>query len=108
VARRRSVPRGPHRATGFPYATLFRSRGHAVQAARLRRAARTHRLPQDAQGGVRLLHQGGPRLMALVPQMPDPILTVDHMSMKFGDRKSTRLNSSHVKSPYAGFCLKTT
>src|SRR5690606_42152241 len=23
------------------------------------------------------------------------------------DRKSTRLNSSHVKSSYAGFCLKT-
>src|SRR5690606_39433849 len=23
-----------------------------------------------------------------------------------GDRKSTRLNSSHVKSSYAGFCLK--
>src|SRR5690606_41363215 len=22
------------------------------------------------------------------------------------DRKSTRLNSSHVKQPYAGFCLK--
>src|SRR5436309_6272325 len=24
----------------------------------------------------------------------------------FADRKSTRLNSSHVKSSYAGFCLK--
>src|SRR5690606_40738577 len=24
-----------------------------------------------------------------------------------GDRKSTRLNSSHVKSPYAVFCLET-
>src|SRR5690606_41799433 len=25
---------------------------------------------------------------------------------EFGDRKSTRLNSSHVKISYAGFCLK--
>src|SRR3712207_8539881 len=24
-----------------------------------------------------------------------------------GDRKSTRLNSSHANIPYAGFCLKT-
>src|SRR5690606_39761588 len=27
---------------------------------------------------------------------------------RFVDRKSTRLNSSHVKSSYAVFCLKTT
>src|SRR5690606_39918343 len=28
------------------------------------------------------------------------------VSMVAGDRKSTRLNSSHVKISYAGFCLK--
>src|SRR5690606_41670270 len=45
--------------------------------------------------------------------LPDPVPPVrigrysrDHV-MKFpGDRKSTRLNSSHVKISYAVFCLK--
>src|SRR5690606_41606418 len=31
---------------------------------------------------------------------------VGRRSRKFTDRKSTRLNSSHVKISYAGFCLK--
>src|SRR5690606_40883708 len=30
----------------------------------------------------------------------------DHVSYTKGDRKSTRLNSSHVKISYAVFCLK--
>src|SRR5690606_40312588 len=31
---------------------------------------------------------------------------VQHLEEPFGDRKSTRLNSSHVKISYAVFCLK--
>src|SRR5690349_23421460 len=34
------------------------------------------------------------------------ILQVDHIEAKSGDRKSTRLNSSHVEISYAVFCLK--
>src|SRR5690606_40344463 len=30
----------------------------------------------------------------------------DHLQVLSGDRKSTRLNSSHVKNSYAVFCLK--
>src|SRR5690606_40489693 len=31
--------------------------------------------------------------------------TLNRISARFGDRKSTRLNSSHVKISYAVFCL---
>src|SRR5699024_12038491 len=34
----------------------------------------------------------------------EPVITLSHFEMP--DRKSTRLNSSHVSSSYAGFCLK--
>src|SRR5690606_40820235 len=36
------------------------------------------------------------------------IILDDSVSMQARDRKSTRLNSSHVKSSYAVFCLKRT
>src|SRR5690606_40355412 len=42
---------------------------------------------------------GGLGRVALVVDVVDPLLDA-------GDRKSTRLNSSHVKSSYADFCLK--
>src|SRR5690606_40049855 len=34
------------------------------------------------------------------------ILSIDPIQYMAGDRKSTRLNSSHVKISYAVFCLK--
>src|SRR5690349_21863755 len=74
--------RRPPRSTLFPYTTLFRSarRGGApVQAARA--AARGDSGPGDRRGRQRL---------ARAP----------------ADRKSTRLNSSHVEISYAVFCLK--
>src|SRR5690349_22109925 len=74
--------RRPPRSTLFPYTTLFRSR-------RLRLRGRGRGLPRgdDAPGLV----QGG----ASSPRgRPRP------------DRKSTRLNSSHVEISYAVFCLK--
>src|SRR5690606_39637676 len=37
----------------------------------------------------------------LVPGHPD----IAYLSQHFEDRKSTRLNSSHVKISYAAFCL---
>src|SRR5437868_7916218 len=73
--------RRPPRSTLFPYTTLFRS--HPVH----RRAALLQRprvLPPAARGSRRLLR----RRARLV------------------DRKSTRLNSSHVSISYAVFCLK--
>src|SRR5690349_22914517 len=76
--------RRPPISTLFPYTTLFRSRDvvlhghpHVVRrAARLKRAVLYGRALRGAD-----LHRGG-------------------------DRKSTRLNSSHVEISYAVFCLK--
>src|SRR3712207_7750711 len=77
--------RRPPRSTLFPYTTLFRSaRDRARARAGPRRLRGPVRPPPDArpEGGAR--PGGGGR----------------------GDRKSTRLNSSHANISYAVFCLK--
>src|SRR5690606_42085838 len=92
----------------FPYTTLFRSPQPDD--------------PGDRRGGeetlvagVGLLHVG---LFAPGPAEPDPLvllaqqafgtlgelLDLGGQQLRFGDRKSTRLNSSHVKISYAVFC----
>src|SRR5436309_9720088 len=69
--------RRPPRSTLFPYTTLFRSLGRALM-----KSAAGDRVVLQAPGGTAYL----------------TVLEVD--------RKSTRLNSSHVKISYAVFCLK--
>src|SRR5436305_11188255 len=74
----------PPRSTLFPYTTLFRSRRSSRAAnGPLHRPARV-RTAADRAPGVRGLRR------RMEPQ----------------DRKSTRLNSSHVRISYAVFCLK--
>src|SRR5436305_3341113 len=75
--------RRPPRSTLFPYTTLFRS-GHVRIGARI----------EHHSVGVRSV--GDPHLGA-VDDEPIALLL---------DRKSTRLNSSHVRISYAVFCLK--
>src|SRR5437667_6555430 len=69
--------RRPPRSTLFPYTTLFRSRDHASLM------------------GVHVL---------------DRVLDGDDVPARLvvaiADRKSTRLNSSHITISYAVFCLK--
>src|SRR5690349_23373530 len=97
--RRRSLfflmDRLPPSSLLFPYTTLFRSRRlhrqRAPEDRRERRDVPRPRRPRRGQEGparaVRgAVHAGGAR--------PAP------------DRKSTRLNSSHVEISYAVFCLK--
>src|SRR2546427_7185897 len=86
--------RRPPRSTLFPYTTLFRSRGLGQRGAQVR-----------GHGCV-------------VGDEPDPVQPVLfaaqclaqlalQIEMAFaGDRKSTRLNSSHSQISYAVFCLK--
>src|SRR5262245_63922315 len=74
--------RRPPRSTLFPYTTLFRSR-RALGLARNRGRARARPLPRPV--GLRGGLPGAARLR---------------------DRKSTRLNSSHLGISYAVFCLK--
>src|SRR5438874_3973845 len=70
--------------------------GHAV-AERLHEADLLPLEPElDARAGERV----GPWALPLHPGLAD-----EH-GKSGGDRKSTRLNSSHVESSYAVFCLK--
>src|SRR5256885_10238286 len=68
--------RRPPRSTLFPYTTLFRSRDRAPRFAAAYRDATTPNQPQLKS------------------------------SRRDKDRKSTRLNSSHLVISYAVFCLK--
>src|SRR2546422_5937595 len=78
--------RRPPRSTLFPYTTLFRS---------LRPGVRKQSSPVAAAGGVAA--RGGAERRA--PQ-------TRARRVGGGDRKSTRLNSSHGYISYAVFCLK--
>src|SRR5690349_24201903 len=78
--------RRPPGSTLFPYTTLFRSTGVG------RPAVRGERVVPPA-GAER-----APRLVPLELRLVDGAGVVD--------RKSTRLNSSHVEISYAVFCLK--
>src|SRR3989442_4521939 len=85
--------RRPPRSTLFPYTTLFRSHAElvVVPAAGWRRGAY-----YDAIG----LPWVKPS-----PNMPD-LESALHYPGTCLDRKSTRLNSSHVRISYAVFCLE--
>src|SRR5438874_13284834 len=76
--------RRPPRSTLFPYTTLFRS---------LRRGA-----PDGVCAALRRPDAGG------IAEPADIFSGIP--SEEIGDRKSTRLNSSHVEISYAVFCLK--
>src|SRR5438874_6141160 len=76
--------RRPPRSTLFPYTTLFRS-GPGIGCSdgrRVRPGARRRDEARDVRGPGR------------------------HRRRRGRDRKSTRLNSSHVEISYAVFCLK--
>src|SRR5436305_2740080 len=68
--------RPPPRSTLFPYTTLFRSRVNTQKLARV---------------AADLARRNPPNLLD---------------ELRSEDRKSTRLNSSHVRISYAVFCLK--
>src|SRR5690554_7129412 len=90
------IPRPP-RSTLFPYTTLFRSGEAEVAPEALDQEEapsdedqRRHELDEQRNQRVALRVRGeGADLHALLR-----------------DRKSTRLNSSHVRISYAVFCLK--
>src|SRR3712207_8612601 len=92
--------RRPPRSTLFPYTTLFRS--GTDRAAVVADEADPLRPARGAQrvAGVRVADQAAERHEQ---HEPDPAA---HEHQGAGDRKSTRLNSSHANISYAVFCLK--
>src|SRR3989442_3826330 len=77
--------RRPPRSTLFPYTTLFRSRFRAESV--------------SIEGGLARNVSTGTR------KLSQPFSGTGH-EKTWEDRKSTRLNSSHVRISYAVFCLK--
>src|SRR3712207_7944173 len=95
--------RRPPRSTLFPYTTLFRSTDDDRQ----------HQTAGDqAIAGLRQIS----RRLPLPDEQPAEQQETDHPHLDHdkeilvmrvtGDRKSTRLNSSHANISYAVFCLK--
>src|SRR5690349_23709064 len=88
--------RRPPRSTLFPYTTLFRS--------------------AYLKQGVLWMDIGRGEVVKLPPAVRDawwegttrewPFMAADMHIGRDTDRKSTRLNSSHVEISYAVFCLK--
>src|SRR2546426_5963246 len=89
--------RRPPRSTLFPYTTLFRS--SISPSTKFSNGASSPAALQTAGGDG-----GDAGKDAIVPSM---FYVMDlNPRMHFGDRKSTRLNSSHLVISYAVFCLK--
>src|SRR5690606_40165381 len=95
----------PPRSTLFPYTTLFRS---PLGPDRTSGAAISDTRPHP--GGVpgrELSVAPEVEVRAGIGELADPDQALDRLVRpQQADRKSTRLNSSHVKISYAVFCLK--
>src|SRR3712207_8664607 len=99
--------RRPPRSTLFPYTTLFRSLRDRIN---------------DCEAKVLVTADGGPRggktayhkknadeALEDTPSIESVVVAQrvgEDVPMTEGDRKSTRLNSSHANISYAVFCLK--
>src|SRR5688500_20101344 len=90
------VNRLPHRSTLFPYTPLFRSDLKELLSP----------LPPDELWGwdfwIALLAYAS----GSVEPISDPLMYYRRHETNLRDRKSTRLNSSHLVISYAVFCLK--
>src|SRR5256885_11914531 len=88
--------RRPPRSTLFPYTTLFRSRqcgGKLLDRAHIGRVV--------GGAGRRTVDEEPDRVK------PGALRDAEHRALaRIVDRKSTRLNSSHLVISYAVFCLK--
>src|SRR5690348_17463220 len=90
--------RRPPRPTLFPYTTLFRSHGLDELAGEGAAARRFLAQPLGEPGRDGRVVGGGAGVGAAGEALAQ--------RERCGDRKSTRLNSSHPSISYAVFCLK--
>src|SRR5258707_6550625 len=93
--------RRPPRSTLFPYTTLFRS------------PRRSHRGPRGRSDPSPRPSAFSPMRVRFAPSPTGQLHVGNARTALFnwllarGDRKSTRLNSSHANISYAVFCLET-
>src|SRR5690242_21432126 len=86
---------GPPSSPLFPYTTLFRSAAREPQPVEgLRRRHLVHEVQVDVEQ------------VRLAGRTADDVLVPHLLRQGLADRKSTRLNSSHMSNSYAVFCLK--
>src|SRR5256885_9953808 len=86
--------RRPPRSTLFPYTTLFRSRARATP-------------PEKSDDfSINRPEQLASTYKQLTGALYGVAVGIGLITLLVGDRKSTRLNSSHLVISYAVFCLK--
>src|SRR5262245_62491693 len=99
--------RRPPRSTPFPYTTLFRSSKKVGVALVTSGPGVT-----NAVTGIATAYMDSIPLVVITGQVPthaiglDAFQECDTVGITRPDRKSTRLNSSHLGISYAVFCLK--
>src|SRR5439155_24292534 len=94
------IRRRPPSSTLFPYTTLFRS--SSPSRARRRSDPRAAAAPRCDESRAQARHTSG----GVLGCQRDGVRVLLRPALQAGDRKSTRLNSSHVAISYAVFCLK--
>src|SRR5690606_42089529 len=101
------LPHPPHRRTSFPYTTLFRSLKEEIEEGTnilLERGWMPYKVLTEALvEGMRIVGEDFRDGILFVPEV---LLSANAMKAGMAilrplDRKSTRLNSSHVKISYA-------
>src|SRR2546426_8313781 len=95
--------RRPPRSTLFPYTTLFRSRVRPENKDKAKRpfSAYLRRFTYDT-----ISHSPEALSWLINTVGADRVMLGSDFCFDMGDRKSTRLNSSHLVISYAVFCLK--
>src|SRR5256885_11421917 len=94
--------RRPPRSTLFPYTTLFRS--GRVEAGEFVFEALAREVREET--GISVLDPGALAFTVQVDERREGWFATVWTFDVAGDRKSTRLNSSHLVISYAVFCLK--
>src|SRR5256885_9015280 len=91
--------RRPPRSTLFPYTTLFRSE---IESLRNDFSTRTNEHLLEIRALHEMLHKGHSEAERIKNELEE----IKQANKQLKDRKSTRLNSSHLVISYAVFCLK--
>src|SRR5690242_21143807 len=89
--------RRPLRSTLFPYTTLFRS-FLKLAISQIEPFVFLHKIPKGNKVAIY------PRILPTQTRIHNALFII--VKQAFSDRKSTRLNSSHMSISYAVFCLK--